>query len=393
MLLYILPILILFLLPSSLLSSTPSIAFKSPSSPLYSLLQQYYTGHPYQWAGLSYANIDYNQFAQTIKYGNPQDYQIIDLVGSGYFGTVSKAIHKDFPEKVFAYKSLKLPCDNSRLLKELYILYQLKDAPNYLPIRDILKTEDANGKPACVLVFDFFKSVDYHEFRQHLTKSQLKRFLYDVFTTLDYIHSRGVIHRDLKADNILVNPHTKQVRLIDLNQAVHYLPGKRLMTFVMENPHKPPELLLDSRYYDYSVDIWSLGIILAELVFKKHPFPGYPASPFVLDESLREIAAKSRYFEIYRRLLDNIERVMGSVELAQYVDKFREEWELDPKTLKGFKNYYPKVNLKDLIDPGHKEIADALVMDLMRKMLVVDHTKRITAKEALLHPYFTDMSD
>jgi len=314
------------------------------------------------------------------------------LIGSGYFGTVSKAIHKDFPGKVFAYKSLKHSCDNSRLMKELYILYQLKDAPNYIPIRDILKAEGVDGKPVCVIVFDFFKSVDYLEFKQHLTKPQLKRFLYDVFTTLDYMHSRGVIHRDLKADNILVNPHTKEVRLIDLNQAVHYLPGKRLMTFVMENPHKPPELLLDSRYYDYSVDIWSLGIILAELVFKKHPFPRDTASPFVLDESLREIAARSRYFEIYRELLDNIERVMGSADISQYIDKFSKEWELDPKTLKGFKNY-KKVDLKELIDKEHKEIGDSLVMDLMKKMLVVDHTKRITAKEALLHPFFFDMSE
>ena len=83
---------------------------------------------------------------------------------------------------------------------------------------------------------------------------------------LDYCHSRGIMHRDVKPQNIIVNPHKKILKLIDWGLAQFYHMGQDYNVRVASRYFKGPELLVDYNYYDYSLDIWSTGAMFASMV-------------------------------------------------------------------------------------------------------------------------------
>lgn len=83
---------------------------------------------------------------------------------------------------------------------------------------------------------------------------------------LDYCHSKGIMHRDVKPQNIIVNPHKKILKLIDWGLAEFYHMGQDYNVRVASRYFKGPELLVDYNYYDYSLDIWSTGAMFASMV-------------------------------------------------------------------------------------------------------------------------------
>ncbi len=378
-------LLVLFsLLALSTPSPTPSIS-KCNSSPLAILLETHYTGHPYKWINKHRPVIDFIEFAKTIELKDPQNYDIIDKIGSGNFGTVSLARHKNNHTAQYVLKALKNACDSEKVAKEIYFLKQLDNAPNTIPLLAVFPGTDEDGTATCNFMFDYFKSSNYRSISQAITRKQLKEIAYKVFTTLDYMHSIGIIHRDIKPDNVLINPETSEVRIIDMNQAVHSLPGKRMSLFVLPTESKPPEILLDHKYYDYAVDVWSAGILLFELAFSKHPFPPSDYEP---EQELKR-ASRVPYFSNFRNVLDAVSRILGTRDLLRYCDKFKNEF--TKSFCKSFPEY-EKVSLKSFIDETNENLADdQLLIDLLENIFVYDHTKRFTAADALLHPYFSQV--
>jgi casein kinase II subunit alpha len=89
---------------------------------------------------------------------------------------------------------------------------------------------------------------------------------------LSHAHSRGIIHRDIKPGNVLMNPEKTHLTIVDWGLADFYLPHKKFNCRVASRYFKSPELLLNNHYYDYSLDIWSTGCMLAGMVFEKEPF-------------------------------------------------------------------------------------------------------------------------
>jgi len=82
----------------------------------------------------------------------------------------------------------------------------------------------------------------------------------------------GIIHRDIKPGNVLMNHETKLVTIVDWGLADFFLPHKKFNCRVASRYFKGPELMLNNCYYDYSLDIWSVGCMLAGMVFEKEPF-------------------------------------------------------------------------------------------------------------------------
>jgi len=80
------------------------------------------------------------------------------------------------------------------------------------------------------------------------------------------------MHRDIKPNNIIIDPDTKKIRLIDWGLSEFYHPGKEYHVRVASRYFKGPELLVGYKLYDYSLDMWSLGCLLAGIIFKKEPF-------------------------------------------------------------------------------------------------------------------------
>jgi len=96
--------------------------------------------------------------------------------------------------------------------------------------------------------------------------------MYQLLRALDYSHSQGIMHRDVKPQNIMFDSDSGRLRLIDWGLADFYMPNQVYNVRVASRYYKGPELLVDDSKYHYALDVWSAGCTLAELVFKMDPF-------------------------------------------------------------------------------------------------------------------------
>lgn len=94
----------------------------------------------------------------------------------------------------------------------------------------------------------------------------MKYYLKKLLEGLSYCHANGIIHRDIKPQNVLIDRQKKKLKIIDWGLADYYLPQKEFNVRVASRYYKGPELLLNNNFYDYSLDIWSTGCWFAAMV-------------------------------------------------------------------------------------------------------------------------------
>lgn len=175
---------------------------------------------------------------------------------------------------------------------------------------------------------------------------------------LAFCHSRRVLHRDLKPQNLLIDKEGS-LKLADFGLARAFgIPIRTYTHEVVTLWYRAPEVLLGGRHYSPAMDIWSVGCIFAEMVMQKPLFPG--------DSEIDEL------FRVFRVLGTPNESIWtGVTQFPDYKASFPQ---------------WPSISLSKIITQ-----LDGLGLDLLTKMLVYDPAKRISAKQALLHPYFNDL--
>jgi len=111
---------------------------------------------------------------------------------------------------------------------------------------------------------------------QKLSDRHVQFFLYQILRGLEYMHSAGVIHRDLKPDNILVNAQNCRIKITDFGLARGVLKedNEKLTEYVVTRWYRAPEVMCSSRLYDEQIDVWSVGCISAELYTRQPLFKG-----------------------------------------------------------------------------------------------------------------------
>ena len=299
-----------------------------------------------------------------ITWGKQEDYEIIKKVGRGKYSEVYEGINVNNDQRV-VIKVLK-PVKKKKIKREIKILQNLKGGPNVVKLIDVVR--DPSSKSPCIIT-EWIDNIDYKSLFPTLTDQDIRYYIYQVLISLDYCHSMGIMHRDVKPQNIIINHQKKQLRLIDWGLAEFYLPEQDYNVRVASRYFKGPELLVDDIYYDYSLDIWSLGCMFAGMIFKKEPF----------------FQGKDNYDQLVK-----IAKVLGTDDLYKYIEKY--ELTLD-NHYSGILGNYPKKQWTKFINEENKHLCSNEALDLLSKMLVYDRAQRITPKEAMMHPYFKEVRE
>ena len=200
------------------------------------------------------------------------NYVLSKKIGSGAFGSVFLG-YNHFNAERCAIKQIK---NEKRFkdcaLKEIKILKEIKEKNNGLyPI--IEYQDEFIDNDIQYLVFEFMKMNLYEYYnRNNIYMSEVIYIIQKVTLGLKFIHELGIIHSDLKPENIMINPETQKIKIIDLGSAKYNL-DKNNNFYIQSRYYRSPEVIFELKY-DVKIDIWSLGCIMYELLFKNPLFKG-----------------------------------------------------------------------------------------------------------------------
>uniref|UniRef100_A0A8C6T8T4 mitogen-activated protein kinase n=1 Tax=Neogobius melanostomus TaxID=47308 RepID=A0A8C6T8T4_9GOBI len=276
----------------------------------------------------------------------PERYQNLTPVGSGAYGSVCSAYDVVLRQKV-AVKKLSRPFQSlihsRRSYRELRLLKHMKHE-NVIGLLDVFTPASALESFNELYLVTNLMGADLNNIVkfQRLTDEHVQFLIYQLLRGLKYIHSAGLIHRDLKPSNVAVNEDC-ELRILDFGLARQT--DDEMTGYVATRWYRAPEIMLNWMHYNQNVDIWSVGCIMGELIKGKVLFPG---SDCIL-------------------LLNNL------------------NYSLDTPSLRGSFCFL----VQYLVHLVHFDTA----IDLLKRMLVLDCDGRISACEALAHPYFSQYHD
>jgi casein kinase II subunit alpha len=200
-------------------------------------------------------------------YSDQDDYEVIKKIGRGKYSEVFAGYSLKNGTKCVV-KILK-PVKKKKIKREIKILQNLSGGTNVIQLLDI--TRDPVSKTPS-LVFEYVNNIDFKVLYPNLSDYDVRFYIFELLKALEFCHSNGIMHRDVKPHNVMIDPEKRQLRLIDWGLAEFYHPGQEYNVRVASRYFKGPELLVDFQLYDYSLDMWSLGCMFAGIIFKKEPF-------------------------------------------------------------------------------------------------------------------------
>lgn len=161
------------------------------------------------------------------------------------------------------------PVRVEKIHRETKILQTLYGGPNIVKLYDVAR--DPASKTPC-LVFEYIPNVETKVLSRTLRRGDIRLYIYKILEALDFAHSHGIMHRDVKPLNIIINHQERDLKLIDWGLADYYKPDSEYNVRVASRYYKGPELLVEDRKYHYSLDIWSLGCTFAGMLFNVDTF-------------------------------------------------------------------------------------------------------------------------
>nr|ALK82316.1 glycogen synthase kinase 3 beta [Macrobrachium nipponense] len=209
----------------------------------------------------------------------PQEVSYMDtkVIGNGSFGVVFQAKLCETGELVAIKKVLQ---DKRFKNRELQIMRRLEHC-NIVKLKYFFYSSgDKKEEVFLNLVLEFIPETVYKVARHHSKQKQtipisyVKLYMYQLFRSLAYIHSLGVCHRDIKPQNLLLDPETGVLKLCDFGSAKHLVRGEPNVSYICSRYYRAPELIFGATDYTTNIDVWSAGCVLAELLLGQPIFPG-----------------------------------------------------------------------------------------------------------------------
>ncbi|KAL5019856.1 hypothetical protein ScPMuIL_002748 [Solemya velum] len=293
----------------------------------------------------------------------PLRYEGLIPLGSGSYGQVCSAIDRKYNRKV-AIKKLLRPFQTAvhskRAYRELRILKHMNHE-NVIDLFDVFSpSSNLNGFEELYFVFpDMDTDLGNILKSQKLSDDQVHFLVYQILRALKYVHSAGIIHRDLKPSNIAVNANC-ELKLLDFGLARQT--EESMTGYVATRWYRAPEIMLNWMHYNKAVDIWSVGCIMAEMIIGEPLFP-----------ALRHIEHLKMILVLVGTPGPEFMQKIESVDARRYIESLPKE------TKREFKEVFPN--------------ASDHAIDLLKKMLTIDPDVRISATDALAHPYMEFLSD
>ncbi|KAL4903401.1 hypothetical protein BDW74DRAFT_39845 [Aspergillus multicolor] len=281
------------------------------------------------------------------------------VIGAGTYGKVFKAIHVYTQRKV-ALKKIRMEGEKDGFpvtaVREIKLLQHLRNH-NVVSLLEVMVE-----KNECFMVFEYL-SHDLTGLINHptftLTAAHKKDLAKQMFEGLHYLHHRGVLHRDIKAANILIS-NQGQLKYADFGLARFFSKSRQLdyTNRVITIWYRPPELLLGETQYGPAVDVWSAACVYVEMFTKKAVFPGEGG----------EISQ-----------LDKLYNTLGTPTRAEWPNIVEMPW---------FELMRPTERKKRLFEDVYREILSPAALDMISQVFRYDPVKRPTAEDVLAHPYF-----
>ncbi|WIA40526.1 hypothetical protein OEZ86_013874 [Tetradesmus obliquus] len=299
-----------------------------------------------------------------IQWGEQDNYEVVRKVGRGKYSEVFEGVCVANSQKCII-KILK-PVKKKKIRREIKILQNLSGGPNIIGLLDVVRDPESKTPS---LVFEYVNNTDFKVLYPLLGDYDIRYYVFLLLKALDYSHSQGIMHRDVKPHNVMIDHERRQLRLIDWGLAEFYHQGREYNVRVASRYYKGPELLVDLQDYDYGLDLWSLGCMLAALLFRKDPF-------FCGHDNYDQLA--------------KIARVLGSEALFEYLGKYG--LELDPQ-LEALVGHHSRKAWSKFVTPDNAHLVSPEALDFLDGLLRYDHQERFTCKEAMAHPYFAPVRE
>ena len=292
-------------------------------------------------------------------------YKFERVLGHGAYGVVYAA--RDIATgRLVAVKRVERIFDSiidaKRILREVKILGILKHE-NVVQLFDVCTNSDFLRFNTIIIIVELMDT-DLHSIiysDQRLSIDHRRYFVYQILRALKYMHSANIIHRDLKPSNLLVNANC-DLKLCDFGLARVINDNEFKSEYITTRWYRAPEVLLLFDKYGPEIDIWSVGCIFAELLLRKPLFPG-----------------KSTLNQ-----------------LSIIVERIGSPTEDDLNALSNVKarRFMMSLPHRDMVDWSQLLVgATPEEVDIISRMLTWDPSKRITADEAVEHPYFEKLHD
>lgn len=221
----------------------------------------------------SAANMPASSVSATISYSAER------VIGHGSFGVVFLAKVVETGELVAIKKILQ---DKRFRNRELQVMRSVHH-PNLVDLKHCFYSNGERPEQLYLnLVMDFLPDTVFRfsrmftRQREYMPLLYVKLFAYQLCRAAAYLHNPklNVCHRDIKPQNLLIDPHTGLLKLCDFGSAKQLLNGEENVSYICSRYYRAPELLFGCKQYTTAVDLWSIGCVVAEMLLGQPLFPG-----------------------------------------------------------------------------------------------------------------------